>query len=123
MAGRAAPLYRGACPPGGSWLHRHRAAWPALFGATHRLGPRRGVPGVVLGFVKRLGDQHRFLLALAEVCEQLGDGEDIVQDAEAIINQLRNHGRAPVGLLGGLPCGACNNKRRGPMERSLRVHA
>src|SRR5688572_30144204 len=44
-----------------------------------------------------IGDERRFLIAEAQVFEQLGDVEDVVEDAEAVVNQLLNHGRAPAG--------------------------
>src|SRR5262245_32421377 len=43
------------------------------------------------------GDERRFLIAKAQVLEQLGNVEDIVEDAEAVADQLLNHGRAPAG--------------------------
>src|SRR5258708_859708 len=43
------------------------------------------------------GDKRRFLIANAQVLEQLGQVEDMVEDAQAVVNQRLNHGRAPAG--------------------------
>jgi len=39
-----------------------------------------------------IGDEGRFLKAKAQVLQQLGDVEDVVEDAEAVVNQLLDHG-------------------------------
>src|SRR5215475_8647376 len=68
-----------------------------LFGTAQYLGPRRGAPRLPFVFIKMIGDEGRFLKAKAQVLQQLGDVEDVVEDAEAVINQLLDHGRAPAG--------------------------
>src|SRR2546423_11721599 len=42
-------------------------------------------------------DEGRFLKAKAQVLQQLGDIEDVVEDAEALVNALLDHGRTPAG--------------------------
>src|SRR5262249_35219950 len=59
--------------------------------------PRRGTPRLPFGFIQMIGDKGRFLKAKAQVLQQLGDVEDVVEDAEAVGNQLLDHGRAPAG--------------------------
>jgi hypothetical protein len=44
-----------------------------------------------------IGDEGRLLIAKPQVLEQLGDVEDVVEDAEAVVNQLLEHGRSPAG--------------------------
>src|SRR4029453_8018371 len=44
-----------------------------------------------------IGDKGRFLIAKAEVLQQLGDVKDVVEDAEAVVDQLLDHGRTPAG--------------------------
>src|SRR5207244_1541338 len=46
---------------------------------------------------KMIGDKGRFLKAKTEILQQLRDVEDVVEDAEAVVNQLLDHGRAPAG--------------------------
>jgi hypothetical protein len=43
------------------------------------------------------GDKGRFLKAKAQVLQQLGDIEDVVEDPEAVVNSLLDHGRTPAG--------------------------
>jgi hypothetical protein len=44
-----------------------------------------------------IGDESRFLTAKAQVLQQLRDVEDVVEDTEAVVNELLDHGRAPAG--------------------------
>jgi hypothetical protein len=39
-----------------------------------------------LAFIEMRGDEGRFLIAKAQVLEQLGDVEDVVEDAKALVN-------------------------------------
>jgi hypothetical protein len=52
---------------------------------------------VPLAFIQMIGDEGRLLIAKAQVLEQLGNVEDVGEDAKAIVNQLLDHGRAPAG--------------------------
>ena len=65
--------------------------------ARRRSGPRRGAPRLPFVCIKMSGDTGGFLKAKAQVLQQLGDGEDVVEDAEAVVNQLLDHGRTPAG--------------------------
>src|SRR4051794_30902900 len=65
-------------------------------------------------------DEGRFLKAQAQVLQQLGDIEDVVEDTETVVNQPLNHGRTPAGAAEpGLDwplfnaCGQCFLLRRG----------
>src|SRR5262245_22000278 len=69
----------------------------ALFGPAQYLWPRRGAPRLPFGFIKMIRDEGSFLKAKAQVLQQLGDVEDVVEDAEAVVNQLLDHGRTPAG--------------------------
>ena len=42
-------------------------------------------------------DEGRFLKAKAQILQQLGDIENIIVDAEAVVNELLDHGRTPAG--------------------------
>ena len=68
----------------------------ALLREPQNLGPRRGAPRLPLVCIEMDGDQSRFLVAKAQVLQQLSDGEDVVEDAETVVNQLLDHGRAPA---------------------------
>src|SRR5215471_13215239 len=61
------------------------------------LGPRRRAPRLPFCFIKMVGDKGRFLKAKAQGLQHLGDGEDVGEDAEAVANQLLDHGRTPAG--------------------------
>src|SRR5215510_1125190 len=67
------------------------------FGTAQYLGPRRRAPRLPFGFIQMSGDKGRFLKAKAQGLQQLGDVEDVVEDAEAVVNQLLDHGRTPAG--------------------------
>src|SRR5215510_15083200 len=69
----------------------------SLFGTAQDVWPRRGTPRLPFGFIQMIGDKGRFLKAKAQVLQQLGDVEDVVEDAEAVGNQLLDHGRTPAG--------------------------
>src|SRR5215467_568549 len=68
-----------------------------FFGTAQYLWPRRGAPRLPFVFIKMIGDKGRFLKAKAQVLQQLGYVEDVVEDAEAVGNQLLDHGRTPAG--------------------------
>jgi len=99
----------------------------ALLGEAQHLGPRRGAPGLPLACIQMLGDDGRFVRAQAQVLQSLGDGEDVGEDAEALVNQLLDHGRAPAGTattgLGrpfGKKGGEGGFRRRGQFGRAAR---
>src|SRR5262249_47350240 len=82
--------------------------------------PRRGAPRLPFGFIEMIGDKSRFLKAKAQVLQQLGDVEDIVEDAEAVVNELLDHGRAPAGTTAPRLAGPFVNARGecGSLRRS-----
>jgi hypothetical protein len=47
--------------------------------------------------IKMSQDKGRFLQAKASDFEQLGDREDMVEDAAAVLNQPLHQGRTPAG--------------------------
>jgi hypothetical protein len=51
----------------------------SLLRTAQNLGPRCGAPRLPLLFIEMIGDKGRFLLAKAEVFQQLGDVEDIIE--------------------------------------------
>src|SRR5262245_7487451 len=68
-----------------------------LLGTVQYVWPRRGAPRLPFVFIQMRGDKGRFLKAEAQVLQQLSDVEDVVEDAEAVVNQLLDHGRTPAG--------------------------
>jgi hypothetical protein len=68
-----------------------------LCGTAQSLGPRRGAPRLPLVFLQMSGDHGGFGKAQAPVLQQLGAGEDVVDAAEAVVNQLLEPGRTPAG--------------------------
>src|SRR6266850_4413090 len=60
------------------------------------LGPGGVAPLLALGIVQMIGDQGGFLVAIAELLEQLGDIEDVVIDPKALVEQRLNHWGTPA---------------------------
>jgi hypothetical protein len=96
-----------------------------LVGKAQNLGPRCGAPRYPLACIKMSGDKGRFLIAKAQVLQQLGDVEDVVEEAEAVVNHLLDHGRRPAGTPEtGLERSLVNQRRerlflrRGPFGRA-----
>jgi hypothetical protein len=65
--------------------------------AAQNLGPSLGTPLLPLVFIEMIGDAGRFLIAEAEVLEQLRNVEHMVVDPETLVNELLDHGRTPAG--------------------------
>src|SRR5262249_11506123 len=55
----------------------------ARLGPAQKVWPCGGAPRLAFGFIQMIGDKGRFLKAKAQVFQQLGDVEDVVEDAEA----------------------------------------
>ena len=66
-------------------------------GTAQPLRPGRGAPPVPCACIQRRRDAGRFLRADAQVLQPLGDGADVGNDAEAVVNPLLDQGRAPAG--------------------------
>src|SRR5918994_1757185 len=77
--GERAPLREGC------FIAKEQQSLP-LVGEAQNLGPRRGAPPVPLVCIKMSRDEGGFLIAKAQVLQQLRDVEDIVEDAEAVVN-------------------------------------
>ena len=73
-------------------LHRQTAAEPAVFWHGAVSVATSWCTRLPFGFIKMRGDKGRFLQVKAEVLQQLGEVKDSVENAEAVGNQLLDHG-------------------------------